>query len=242
VADYIFNLKHKASRDLYDSVIGSQFRLANLDVFKHMLTTANLFTSEKKSRDRIMGSLEEINEVAAQDDDKPYAERRILKVITAQNITTTDTFTPRLNLFNIIQADASSSTSGSKITLYAKRNDVKARFKLDSYGQSGGYKVLYWGEKESESSSFLTRIDDQDKPINIIGLQNSIVKEDKHLRPKEYVKYMNHLKNFLPAKVLENIELPSWDYTEDKSVENSNIQHYLTFNENFFNAQRNLTP
>lgn len=241
IADYIFNLNKEESKSLYDRFVGSKLHIFNKDVVVQQIKAANPFASDSKIRELVMADLAEINNVSAQDLDKPYADRRVLKLSNAHNESETLSMGSKISLFKILKSQNSTSKTGSKITLFAQNDDsIKAKFKLDAYSQNNNFEFLVWGDKHVVTNSLLTQTDVTDNPINFTGLQNSRVREDKAFKKKEYDALIEKLKKLLPEAIYSKLEMPNWDFSKG-SVSNAFVQQDITFNENLFKMNSNVS-
>lgn len=240
-ADYIFNLNNDESKVLYDRFIGSKLHIFSKDVIIKQIKAANPFASDSKIRELMMADLTEINNVSGQDLNKPYTERRVLKLSNAHNESETFSMGSKISLFKILKSQNSTSKTGSKITLFAQNDDsVKAKFKLDAFSVNNNFEFLVWGDKHVITNSLLTQTDVADNPINFTGLQNSRTREDKALKKKEYDALLEKLKRLLPEAIYTKLELPNWDFSKG-SVSNAFVQQDITFNENLFKMSSNVS-
>lgn len=245
IADYIFNLNDQQGRDLYDTFVGSKLHIFNREIIKDQIMAANPFASDDTLRNRILADLEGLNKISSEDYSKKYNDRRVLKLINAHNATETLSSGLNLSLFKILKAQRSESKTGAKITIYAQEsNNVKARFKLDSFSLQSSFEFLVWGDKDTATNSLLTEVNDGQTPINLTGLQNTRIREDKNLRRSEFNTLMERLAKILPARIFNTLEKPDWNFnrTGSDSVTNAFVQQDITFNDKLFKLKSNISP
>lgn len=239
IADYIFNMNKEEPQELYNKVIGSKLHVFSLESIKQQVLTANPFASDGNTRDRLIANLDDLNDMSAEDQNKPYDERRIFKLLNAHNESETVSQGLKLNLFKILKFQESVSKTGSKITIYANNDDsVKAKFKLDSYSLANSFEILpslnIWGDKLNTSNSLLTQTDMSNNPIGFIGLQNTKIREDFTLKKTELEGLLNRLQKILPASIYNNLEKPNWNFNSKNAVKDVRIQQDITFNSDLF--------
>lgn len=242
LADYIFNLNKSESRDLYNQTVGSKLHVFNKESIKEQILTANPFQSNGSTSKRLLADLNDLNEVSTADLNKPVEERRVVKLLNAHNESETLTHGLKLNLLRIIKGEDRKSKTDSKITILAQDSDnVRAKFKLDSYSTATSFEFFIWGDKDTKTNSLLTQIDSQnEQPVEFIGLQNSSVNESKALSKSDLDKVMNRFLKILPESISSKLEYPKWNFKGDK-VKNSYIQQDITFNTDLFKLPTNVS-
>lgn len=247
IADYIFNMNQEEPKDIYNRIIGSKLHLFSLDAIKSQILTANPFASDGQTRDRMLANLDELNEMSVADLHKPYSERRILKLLNAHNESETTSHGININLLKILRLQQSESKVGSKITIYAnKNNSVKAQFKLDGYSVSNSFEILpslnIWGDKGTTSNTLLTQVDSNQSAIDFVGLQNTKLREDYTLKKREFDGLMQRIQKILPASIYNKLEKPDWDFGPKNKVNNAHIQQDITFNSDLFKMKSDIKP
>ena len=239
IADYIFNMNQEEPKALYDKVIGSKLHTFSMAAIKEQILTSNPFASDGATRDRMLANLDELNETSNADQDKPYSERRILKLLNAHNESETFGHGIRLNLLKILKFESSQSKVGSKITIYANRdNSVKAQFKLDGYNVTNSFEIVpalnIWGDKSSTSNTLLTQVDASGAPIEFMGLQNTKMREDFNLKKAEFDGLMARISRILPATIVDKLEKPNWDFGAKDKVYMAHVEQDITFSSDLF--------
>lgn len=239
IADYIFNMNQEEPKELYNTIIGSKLHMFSLDAIKQQILTSNPFASDGTTRDRMLANLDDLNEMSIADLNKPYSERRILKLLNAHNESETLAHGLRINLFKILKFENSESKVGSKITIYANNdNSIKAKFKLDGYNVSNSFEILprfnIWGDKQNTSNTLLTQVDMSNNPIDFVGLQNTKIREDYTLKKVEFDGLMNRIQKILPASIYNKLEMPNWNFGPKNSVNKARVQQDITFTSDLF--------
>lgn len=247
IADYIFNMNMEEPKEIYDRIIGSKMHTFSLSAIKEQILVANPFASDGATRDRMLADLSDLNEMSNSDIQKPYSERRILKLLNAHNESETLGHGIKLNLLRILKFENSESKVGSKITIYANNNNsVKAQFKLDGYNVSNSFEILpalnIWGDKSSTSNTLLTQVDAKGNPIDFTGLQNTKVREDYTLKKQEFNGLMNRIQKILPASIYDKLEKPNWDFGAKNAVYGARVQQDITFHADLFKMKADVKP
>ena len=245
IADYIFNMNQEEPKALYDSVIGSKLHTFSMSAIKEQILVANPFASDGATRDRMLANLEELNNMSNADIQKPYSERRILKLLNAHNESETYASGIKLNLLKILKFESSESKVGSKITIYANNdNSVKAQFKLDGYNVSNSFEILpalnIWGDKSSTSNTLLTQVDANANPIDFTGLQNTKIREDYTLKKAEFDGLMNRIEKILPASIYNKLDKANWSFGPKNSVSAARVQQDITFSSDLFKMKSEI--
>lgn len=246
IADYIFNMNQEEPKALYDTVIGSKMHTFSMSAIKEQILVANPFASDGATRDRMLANLEDLNDMSNADIAKPYSERRILKLLNAHNESETYASGLKLNLLRILKFENSESKVGSKITIYAnKDNSVKAQFKLDGYSVSNMFEILpslnIWGDKSSTSNTLLTQVDSNNTPIDFTGLQNTKIREDYTLKKSEFDGLMARIQRILPASIYAKLEKPDWNFGPKNQVNTARVQQDITFHSDLFKMKSDIS-
>ena len=248
IADYVFNMNKEEPKELYNRIVGSKLHIFSMEAIKQQILAANPFASDATTRERLIANLDDLNTMAIADLNKPTDERRMYKLLNAHNQTESITNGQKINLFKVLKFQNSESKTGSKITIYANDDDsVKAKFKLDGFGTTHSFDFIpwlnIWGDRHTSNNSLLTQMDlgSGSIPIDFVGLQNTVVREDTTLHLEEYNGLQNRMQKILPKSIYDKLEKPNWNFGPKKAVLGAHIQQDITFNSNLFKIKSNIS-
>jgi len=247
IADYIFNMNKVEPQELYNQFIGSKLNMYEIKSIAKRVLQANPFISTTQIRNKLITSLEDLNDIAIADLNKPLTERRIFKLLNAQNKTESTSSGLKLNLFKIVKLQTSTSKTTSEIMLYANENNIlKAKFNMSRYYTENLFEVLpflnIWGDRKTSSNSILTQQNFlTDSAAEFIGLQNSKLHEAFRLNKTVLDAIMSRIQKLLPKTLYDKLEKPNWHFDSENSVERVRIQHDITFNSNLLKMKLSVT-
>ena len=242
VADYIFNLDQQEARDLYNQFVGHKMRY-NAESFIEQLKTSNPLASNSTIRNRLIGDLGVLNEVAKQDQTKKIAERRIIHVSTGHNETKSESTGFKVNLLRLAKASNKETKSISRATVYAQDDLSKNnKYILEVTSKNYAYELFWlWGERDLNTSSLVLKADDKFNPENVLGFQITRTKEDTSMTETDYLSLKKRLGYMLPSAVLAKIQWPNWDFSKGGVVNNVYVQQEILLNENLFKSKIDIT-
>jgi hypothetical protein len=243
VSDYIFNLNHQESRDMYDQLVGHKIKSYDVDSIASQVRIANPFAKDSKTLKHLVADLDVLNDTSEADAGKAVDQRRIIRVSTGKNDTQSDTFGLKLNLFKIAKADSTQTKSISKATIFAQEDHKNnSKYILETSSKISAYEWFWlWGEKDVTSTSMLLQATEDFKPQNVLGFQITRTKDDLSMNSKEYSDLKNIFNSVLPAAITANITWPNWDFSKKDSVQNVHIEQDLLFTENLFKSNIQIT-
>lgn len=237
--DYIFNLNHAESRDLYDQVLGHSIRLDKLDSIQKQLQLTNIFDSHDKSKKRLIADYSYIEALSAEDQNKPSDERRVTKVQEIDIAQKSNTLGLSLNLLRALDVRYSKSDILSHATVQAQNKATADKYILESVTNDMSYRLLWiWGERDLQNSHLLLRANNENQPESIVGFLSKRIVEDSSIERDQFNDIKNRYLKILPAPMRDQLRWPRWDFKNNlNQANNVYIENSLYFNENLFKVQ-----
>lgn len=242
IADYIFNLNNAESRDMYDHLLSHKIKFLDLKALANHLKTANPFIKDSTTKEYLIGDLEPLNIASEADQNKPVAERRIIRVSSGKNNTASVSSGMKLNIFKLMKANSSMTKATSKATLDGYEDYKKEdKYILETRTANKSYELFnFWGAKEVLTTSLLFKTDDKFNPERIMGLQLTKSRQDMSMTESEYLALQRRYEKVLPQALTSYIQWPKWDFSEKSSAQNVFVQYELMFTENLFKVDLKL--
>jgi hypothetical protein len=243
ISDYIFNLNHQESRDMYDQLVGHKIKSYDVDSIASQVHIANPFAKDSTTLKNLVADLDILNDTSEADAGKAIDQRRIIRVSTGKNDTQSDSFGLKMNLFRIAKADSTQTKSISKATIFTQDDHKKNnKYILETSSKISAYEWFWlWGEKDVTSTSLLLQSTEDFKPQNILGFQINRTKDDLSMNSKEYSDLKNIFNSVFPNAITANITWPNWDFSKKDSIQNVHIEQDLLFTENLFESNVQIT-
>lgn len=242
VADYIFNLEKKESRELYNQFVGHKMRF-NADVLSEQLQASNPFAKDSTMKNRLIGDLDALNAISLEDQSKQISDRRVMHVNTSHNKTNSEKTGFKMNLLRLAKVSQASTKSISRATVFAQGDITKNnKYILEIASKNFAYELFWlWGERDLNTSSLVLNADDNFNPVNVLGFQITLTKEDSSMTEKDYISLKTRLAYMLPSSVSAKIKWPKWDFTKNGAVNNVYVQQEILLNENLFKTKIDTT-
>lgn len=218
--DYIFDLKDSQARLAYDNILGSTFKFKDVEIFKD-------FFKERGLEERLYSTYEAADDLAKEDANKEM--KRVERIFLGFNNYDKDS---RKLKFSLLFAKFGRNWNYLENHInYEDLDGNNHSFYYPTYNYSKEQKIGFGSLSTKEVSNDIwfglvpEKNEETWSDFSDFGISYS--RKDQIFRFDEQVKFSQKIRDLVPSKILEKIDLTKWEDSLDKSNANINIQVIL---------------
>lgn len=238
LADYVFNLNHAESRDLYDKVIGQKYKMSD---FPGLSVVPNI--SNEKLENRLFAHLDEVDRVVNEDQNLKLNDRRVVRIFKSRSAIKSAAYPFRFNV-QFVKIVNKSTWSNGQLELLDDHDQTRAtyRFKGHANQSERGYNWLGLSRrvvKTNYSGNLIMKVDTKTGALQEFSGFNWIHRyEDSNFKSEDFALALKQIEPLIPEKLRAGIEIPQWTTAKNNSAY---IEREIFVNKVGFKNLANLT-
>lgn len=235
--DYIFDLNDTDAARAYEQLVGQR-----LNVKEIVKSLVGVPTSNAKLLAELKKELEAANDLAAADENKDLASRRVIRLAKIQNESSQDSFSIGTNILRLVKFTALNRTSESNITLFDIKDGQQDYF-VKTFTEERKRRIFNWkGNRNILRNSGIIVSKNGSKEMNdIIGLHTIILNDNINVTQGDLKALADRLSRILPKEVASTLSIPNAKNLSGEELRNAHVTQSLSFNADALENLKTIT-
>lgn len=226
LGDYVLNLDSEVSRNLYDSIVAQKMKIFNVALVREYLSATQFVKDRQQFNKNLFADLSRFNEIAAEDKNLANSQKRVIKIINAENHTEADETTSTFNLIRLVKYTKNSNSADAKIAVVGDQIDAKENYFLHSVGENSKFSLFgNWKKEKRSQLNLLFKADAFGNKTSIVGVHFAKSRNHYSLRQSKYLDFYEKTAQHLPQEIKKSIKFPH----ETKDIHNKYHKAFLNF-------------